>query len=378
MVVFLIVLLANNSAFASDDSHGKSSANNKYGIHILNESDLDDAAKLVNGGGGEWGYVTIVIRKDERDSAYWNKMFKRFSELKLIPIVRIATISQGGIWEKPNEKDAGAWAEFLDSLPWPVKNRYVVLFNEPNHAKEWGGEINPKEYSKIVRVYWEELKKASFNFFVLSAGFDAAALNTRETMDSAVFFEEMYKQDELVFTLFDGWASHSYPNPGFMGSPQEDGKMSIRGYDWETNFLYKFGLRRNIPVFITETGWSNLLGESKISENYRYAFERVWNDERIVAITPFVLNYTSYPFSMFSWINPSTGEYYSYYKVVMEIPKVKGKPEMEKREKKVKGRKTVAFEKYPFLVDYIRGESKIKKTFLQNLQINLIGTTFLL
>ena len=33
--------------------------------------------------------------------------------------------------------DITTWVDFLDSLNWPIENRYVILFNEPNHAKEW-------------------------------------------------------------------------------------------------------------------------------------------------------------------------------------------------------------------------------------------------
>jgi len=31
--------------------------NNFFGIHILDENDLDDAAKLINSSGGDWGYA---------------------------------------------------------------------------------------------------------------------------------------------------------------------------------------------------------------------------------------------------------------------------------------------------------------------------------
>ena len=41
--------------------------NNRFGIHITDENDLAEAAELVNGGGGEWGYVTVVIRQDDQN-----------------------------------------------------------------------------------------------------------------------------------------------------------------------------------------------------------------------------------------------------------------------------------------------------------------------
>src|SRR5689334_9461831 len=87
--------------------------NNKFGIHILDESDLPDAASLVNSNGGKWGYITFVIREDERDTARWSRAFKQMADLHLIPIVRIATKQSSGLWEKPSADTSVSWADFL-------------------------------------------------------------------------------------------------------------------------------------------------------------------------------------------------------------------------------------------------------------------------
>ena len=130
--------------------------NNKFGIHIINDEDLDDASKLVNSSGGDWGYVTFVVREDERDVGRWQKIFNRARKLHLIPIVRVATIQSGGNWTKPVSEDVGEWVTFFDSLNWVVKNRYVIVGNEPNHATEWGGEVNPLEYAKYFKSFSSE------------------------------------------------------------------------------------------------------------------------------------------------------------------------------------------------------------------------------
>lgn len=302
--------------------------NNRFGIHILDESDLPDAASLVNSNGGSWGYVTFVIRADEMNIDRWSRAFNQMKELKLIPIVRIATIQKDGVWQKADINDAEKWATFLGALPWPTKARYVVLFNEPNHATEWGGTIQPDDYAKIARRYWEELKKNSFDFFVLPAGFDAAAPNGSETMNSQDYFDRMVAADPLIFTLFDGWSSHSYPNPGFSGSPSGNGKMSIRGFEWETNYLSQYHLPNNSPVFITETGWrNNGRDQEAIAQNYKQAFTEAWNNPHVVAVTPFLLRYDNKPFSAFSWKIPGTDRYYPYYSQVLGIAKVAGEPQ---------------------------------------------------
>ncbi len=301
--------------------------NNHFGIHILDESDLTDAAKLVNSNGGKWGYVTIVIREDEMNVDRWTRAFNQMKELQVIPIVRIATLQKDGTWVKPDINDAEKWATFLGSLPWPTKARYIVLFNEPNHAGEWGGSIQPDEYAKISRRYWEELKKNSFNFFVLPAGMDAAASDTRDTLNSQEFFDKMEQADPLIFTLFDGWTSHSYPNPGFSGKPSENGKMSVRGFEWEVNYLAKYHLPTNSPVFITETGWrNNGHDQEMIAQNYKQAFTEAWNNPNVIAVTPFLLRYDAKPFNSFSWKIPGTNQYYPYYSQVLGISKVAGEP----------------------------------------------------
>jgi hypothetical protein len=95
-------------------------------------------------------------------------------------------------------------------------------------------------------------------------------------------------------------------------------------------------LGKTLPVFITETGWKHtvntkkekLLEPGELTEKYKYAFENVWTDKEIVAITPFVLNYQEDLFNNFSW-KREDGSFYPFYQSVQEIPKVKGTPQLE-------------------------------------------------
>jgi hypothetical protein len=299
-------------------------ANNRFGIHIIDEHDLEDAARLVNSSGGEWGYVTVVIREDERDINRWTNVFRKMSELKLIPIIRLATTMQPeGNWAKPSKDQAIPWVDFLNSLPWPTAERYVVLFNEPNHAKEWGGEITPEEYAGVSRHFWEEFKKANPDFSILPAALDLAAPNGKETMNATNYFERMFKADEFIFTIFDAWNSHSYPNPGFSGSPFDTGKMSIRGFEWELKHLSNYHLPSTTPVFITETGWKN---SERSGDYYKVAFEQIWTHPNIRAVTPFLLNYRQPPFDNFSWRDPVTNAFRPQYEAIQLIPKTAGSP----------------------------------------------------
>ena len=140
LIVFFLfsVCLSPASAIVSP----LSVPNNRIGVHILDPNEIFDAAKLVNSGGGDWGYVTIPIRSDDRDLAKWTQFMQAAGRLHLIPIIRLITYHSSGQWVAPTAYDLVDFSNFLNGLPWPVKNRYIVLFNEPNHAKEWGGTVS--------------------------------------------------------------------------------------------------------------------------------------------------------------------------------------------------------------------------------------------
>lgn len=320
--------------------------NNKFGIHLTmpSEEDLRDTADLVNSSGGQWGYVTLVVQENDRDQGKWQNVFDQMRRLHLIPIVRLATSLESSSWRRPSRDDVQNWADFLDSLNWVVKDRYVVLFNEPNRADEWGGIVDPESYGQVALEFAQKLKERNPDFFVMLAGFDAASPHKLPNYeDEEIFLRQMLDSlgGSKIFDYLDGWASHSYPNHGFVGSPWGEGRNSIRTYLWELELLRALGVKENLPVFITETGWPHaegksyepsLYSETEVAANLRIYFKQLINDPKVVAITPFVLNYQDEPFDHFSWRKMGNGKsYYSQYEVVRSLEKIKGSPGQEQK-----------------------------------------------
>jgi len=311
-----------------------STPNNRFGIHIVDENDLNDAARLVNSSGGDWGYVKLVIREDDRKREKWQAVFDRMRDLHLIPIVRLATRVERGLWVKPRVEDIGSWVDFLNSINWVVENRYIVIFNEPNHAKEWGGEINPEEYGWFLKEFSRRLQEKSAAFFILPAGLDASAPNTNETLDELQFIRRMVAKEPDVFQFIDGWSSHSYPNPNYSGSPDAFGRGTVRTFLWEKNVLSLYGAG-HLPIFILETGWQhndgktktqNLLNPQQVAEYYERSFTDAWNDNNVVAVVPFLLNYQDSPFDHFSWKKISSNEFYPMFDRVQLMSKTTALP----------------------------------------------------
>ncbi|MBI3620397.1 hypothetical protein HY214_04640 [Candidatus Roizmanbacteria bacterium] len=310
-----------------------SRANNKFGIHLAqpNIEDLKSAADLVNANGGQWGYTTLVIQENDRNTGKWQEVFDRMRKYHLIPIIRLATEPEGGNWRRPQKAEAESWANFLDSLNWVVKERYVILFNEPNHGSEWGGEVDAQNYAETSLGFAKKLTEKNADFFVMLAGLDASAPDYRPGLeDEYAFLQTIFQvisKDDFA-KYFAGLSSHSYPNPGFAGSPYGSGRISVRTYQWEVDVIRGFGVTKRLPVFITETGWSaEHLSRFQIAANYRVAFNEVWGpDEQVVAVTPFVLDYQSAPFLSFSWKQPGSSQYFPQYEEVRSLSKPAGSP----------------------------------------------------
>jgi hypothetical protein len=279
--------------------------------------------------------LEVVITEKDRNKEVWQKFLDDCRRLLLIPIIRVASEFMSGSWKEPQTNEIDNWVKFFDSLNWVIENRYIIIGNEPNHAKEWGGKIDPESYSTYLKEFSKKLKNSNSDYFVLNAGFDqdAPTLNIKSknivTMDQKTYIQRMLKKEPEVFNYIDGWNSHSYPNPGFLGSKTAVGRRTIRGYEWEMELLKSLGINKEFPIFITETGWKKTnKNEGQIAQNIEYAFKEVWNkNEKIVAVTPFILNYQQEPFREFSW--KEENGFTKSYQLVKDVQKSKGEPKQK-------------------------------------------------
>lgn len=327
LLLIIIALLIPTQAYAVENPFKV--PNNKIGIHILFDHELKEASSFVNSNGGDWGYVTIPIQNIERDLIKWQTFMDLCKKLHVIPIIRLA--SEGDyfntqVWKKPTPSDIVDFANFLDSLSWPTKNRYVIVYNEVNRADEWGGAVDPKDYANILSFAVNVFKSKSDDFFIISAGLDNAAPDQYPNfMNQYAYYREMQMSVPGIFNQIDGFASHSYPNPGFSQSPKVLTNKSTISFKYEKDLIRKYR-NKDIPVFITETGWNHdSLSDETKALYYKEAFASTWADPGIVAITPFLLNAGDGPFKGFTFLN-SDGKPTLQMESILKMPKVKGKP----------------------------------------------------
>lgn len=328
--IFLLIfgLFFNSPILASD---------NIFGLHLSQTSDIQSASKIINSQNGDWGWATIVIQSNQLDRNTWQEFFNNCRQYHIIPLVRIATIGEKDYWKTPEYSDIDKMVSFLNSLNWPTKEQHIILFNEINHASEWGGEINIKDFVDKSSYAAKKFKDTNSNFFILSSPLDLAAPeNPPEFKSAENVYQEIISINSNYFDQIDGLSSHSYPNHGFVGTPKDTSQHSIRGYLWELDLLKKLGVNKELPVFITETGWphregikaqNNYYTTKTTSEFLIESLTNVWGqDPKVKAVTPFIYNYTQIPFDHFSWLNQNN-QLYPEYQSFIDLPKNKNQPE---------------------------------------------------
>src|SRR5512146_107305 len=168
--------------------------NNIFGVHILFPQELDKAAQLVNSNGGSWGYVVIPIQSGDKDLLKWQTFMDNAKKLHVIPIIRLATEGDyfnTKVWRKPTPADVLDFANFLNSLTWPTKNRYIVVYNEVNRGDEWGGTPDPAAYAQLLSYAVDVFKQRNPNFFIISSGMDNGAATTNESINEYTYFSDM-------------------------------------------------------------------------------------------------------------------------------------------------------------------------------------------
>lgn len=289
------------------------------GVHILTTYELKEARELLATDQDEWHFVTIPYTlSDIEDTKRWQEFFDEAKKLRLIPLVRLTTKFENGAWQPPTRKDIVTAISTLARLNWPTDQKHIIIYNEVNHAPEWGGKIDPADYAAKLRFAGDWARAENANFVVLPAAMDLAAPNGPRTMEAFTYLRAMLAADPTVFEVIDIWNSHSYPNPAFSAPANRRGQNSLRGFEYELEFIAR-ETGRELSVMITETGWEeNGRTRGRLENYYQYAYREIWSDERILAVTPFLLRGAPGPFAGFSLLSDA-GEPTEQYRALRRV-----------------------------------------------------------
>jgi hypothetical protein len=298
-------------------------ASSKVGMHVLTPAEMKKTAELfssVRDDKSDPLYITIPFTlEDAHRLKDWQAAFDIAKQENIVPLIRLSTRVNPEVqgWAIPKRQDILTLTKALSSLDWPQQERHVIVFNEPNHAGEWGGTLDPKSFAEMTEFTIDWLHTENANYVVMPAALDLAASNTASTKEALSYWRQALEHRPEIIAKIDAWNSHSYPNPGFMAAAQRSGQNSLRGYQNELAFLNHY-TQRKLPIYITETGWLDRVSYSRLQANYDYAMRYIWSDEQIVAVTPFVLAGSPGPFAEFSFINEK-GEPTNHWQALSQV-----------------------------------------------------------
>jgi hypothetical protein len=283
------------------------------------------AAEIANANGGAWGYVTILLTNQDRDSVLpehlLQQILDRCYEARLQPIVRVGTRfnSNTGIWERPTDDDPGLWRGLFERVRWPNRTVWIIPANEPNLGREWGGTVDVASYARYLERFMHVFS-GSDRFKVVNAPLNLSNPHKPPEMQDAFdFLAEHAALTPTVFERLPAWASNSYKIDG-LGEGQ---RFTHRGYEVE---LEQIG--RDMPVIVTESGVLHRHGVDEIAQFFVEAYKDWQSDRRVIAATPLFWDPdvdNHWMFTLDEKGNVETGS--ATYRVLRALPRVAGSPD---------------------------------------------------
>lgn len=317
---------------------------NRYGMGYVSEgnaADHDLTAKLA----GPGAYVTVIfadIHPGRSDAApSWKQSIADAYARDLIPVIRMAPpwgdrrVRNMGESPTSYQALAQAYKNVIASLPkraeWPL---YVQVHNEPNLCYEWacdsgtlsGAQI-AGEYAAMLRDVADALHSLGdsrikvLNGALAPGGVtscDCASQNGPPGMLATTFLEHMASAVPGVFNQIDAFASHSYPSKGDgwgFFCPYAEANPGLLFFEKELTSIGK----PNLPVLITETGWTTQhesynWSRDQVADFTVDALKHVWlTHPKILGITPFILRDGAW--DKFAWTEVNGNPYPVYSKV---------------------------------------------------------------
>src|SRR5699024_2753942 len=110
----------------------------------------------------------------------------------------IARLDHTPGWAQANEDDPHAppenvedYGSFVEAFVERYKGRvqYIQIWNEPNLAREWGGEVDPEGYLALLHETYQRAKAVDPNIVVLSAPMAMTTERSERAMPDLEYWE---------------------------------------------------------------------------------------------------------------------------------------------------------------------------------------------
>ncbi len=205
------------------------------------------------------------------EGSFWDPEFQQDSWQKYDEIVDlaeeygiriIARLDHTPEWARPEgsgfhtpPSDPAVFGRFVEAFVERYSGRiqYIQIWNEPNLAREWGGEIDPNGYFELLREAYVGAKSADPEVVVLSAPMAMTNEHSERAIPEFDYWEALY--DLGAGDYFDVLTATGY---GIDQAPDEEPShdvINLRRIELLRDVLEDYGDSEK-PIWLTEYGWN--------------------------------------------------------------------------------------------------------------------------
>lgn len=140
--------------------------------------------------------------KGQYDWSIADRVVRQVNEHGIKLLARVSTDPETNFWAGPPPGNGDNFAQFVGTLaaryncqPGAVGCiQAYQIWNEPNLAREWGGQRpNPAQYVDFLRKAYAAIKAANPNAVVINAGMAPTGSNDNNAMPDDIFYDQMYQ-----------------------------------------------------------------------------------------------------------------------------------------------------------------------------------------
>jgi hypothetical protein len=178
-------------------------------VHVFlwgNATTTDRDLSLAYQGGFTWVKQRFEWRNIERDGKgqyQWQEPDRIVDEIARHGLRVIARVDNQPQWASTKVTFPGSgppdqlkdWTDYLTALATRYKGRIQAyeIWNEPNLAREWGGQSpDPAAYTRMLQASYTAIKAVDPQAIVLTAGMSPTTTSNQDAMPDLDFYKGMY------------------------------------------------------------------------------------------------------------------------------------------------------------------------------------------
>jgi polysaccharide biosynthesis protein PslG len=248
--------------------------NSKMGVHTrltdeVEEWKIQRTLQMVREMGAPWDveYFPWGYYEPQKGRYDWQHADLVVNHALAQGLTVVARVDYVPAWARPADSTSryldqaheADYADFIYAFVDHFRGRvhYVVIWNEPNLAFEWGYRpVDPVAYTRLLRLCYQRAKEADPTVQVVAAGLapTTAPEGSEWGMDDLLYLQRMY--DAGAGDYFDALAIHAY---GMTFAPDDAASPDVVNFS-RAELTHEVMVRNgdgDKPCLITEGGWND-------------------------------------------------------------------------------------------------------------------------